>query len=165
MVRVLFIGTAENRFYNRDDDDNDDYKDMPCLINMEGQICNKDDSISDLEKYKNSLFIFLKNIIGESFYYNTIDPSYTNNIKSIIKEDKYYLGHISSLLHLVDPKFHNHFDYIIVTNCYRDLFNKSNIDKLNLLSKYNNKIYIINEIQYIINDYMKNNLQFQFISP
>ena len=161
MSHVLFVGTVENRFYKQNNID--DYTDMPPLINMEGEICNEDYEISDLEKHKNYLFTFLKNIIGNSFYYNTVDPEYTNNIKSINKEDSYYLGHLSSLLHLIDSKYNNYFDYIIITNCYQDLFNKINIDKLNLLSKYDNPIYIIKGVPYIINDYMINNLHFQFI--
>ena len=163
MSRVLFVGTVENRFYKQDN--SDDYIDMPPLINMDGEICNKDDEISDLEKHKNYLFTFLKNIIGNQFHYYTVDPVYSNNIKIIDNEDDYYLGHLSSLLHLIDSKFHNYFDYIIITNCYQDFFNKNNIDKLNLLSKYDNRIYIFKEVPYIINDYMINNLQFHFISP
>ena len=62
---------------------------------------------------------------------------------------------------------HNRFDYIVITNCYQNLFTKTNVDKLNKLSKNNNKnltsLYILRGVKYTMNDYIKLNIGFEFI--
>ena len=167
MIRILFVGTTENRYFI--EDNSSDTEDMPPLMDKNGEIFIQDNHLTDLEKNKTELFKLLQMKIGSLFYYNTVDPSYSNE-KKIDTDDPYYLGHYSCLLEELNSSLHNRFDYIVITNCYQDLFTKTNVDKLNKLSKNYNKnnkfmpsLYIIRGVKYNINDYMKNNLGVEFI--
>ena len=167
MIRILFVGTTENRYFI--EDNSSDTEDMPPLMDKNGEIFIQDNHLTDLEKNKTELFKLLQMKIGSLFYYNTVDPSYSNE-KKIDTDDPYYLGHYSCLLEELCPSLNNRFDYIVITNCYQDLFTKTNVDKLNKLTKLTkltklmSSLYIIRGVKYNINDYMKNTLGFEFIN-
>ena len=79
MIRILFVGTTENRFFIKDN--SSDTEDMPPLMNTNGEIFIQDNHLTDLEKNKTELFKFLKTKTHSLFYYNTVDPSYSNEKK------------------------------------------------------------------------------------
>ena len=156
---VLFVGTTENRFFI----DNDSDDEMPNLINKDGTIFDQNSHPTDLEKHKDYLVSYLHTIVGSNLNYHTVDPSYTNNKKQE-HDDVRYKGHYSTLLEDLDSKLDNKYDMIVIMNCYKDLFTNENIDKLNRLGKSKkHKIKIVSDIQYNISDYMKTNLNYQFI--
>ena len=161
MTRVLFVGTAENRYYNEISYD-PELNDMPTLINKDGTIVDELNELTEIEKYKS--FIFKKLGLDKNTKYNTVDPEYSINNKKKEHDTNNYLGHYDCLLEDLDNSLEFKFDYIIITSCYDNLFNQTNIDKLNQLSKYSNRIYILKGVPYTISDYMKNNLFYEFMN-
>ena len=159
MTRILFVGTAENRFNGTK---NDPYlTDLPELIDIDGNIIDETKVLSEIEKYKSLIFETLKLDIDTT--YNTVDPEYSYNKKKE-KDNINYLGHFQCLLEDLDVSLDFKFDYIIITNCYNDFFTQRNIDKLNKLSKYHKCIYILRGVKYVISDYMREKINYKFIN-
>lgn len=156
--QVLFVGTADNRYFIEYDSDDE----MPNLINDNGSLFIQNEHPSDLEKNHTEIFNYLYTQLKGTIYYNTVDPSYSNNRKQK-NDNTTYLGHYSCLLENLDSKLDNMYDLIVITNCYQDLFNTKNIDKIKSLCKSNNKIIIMSDVKYYISDYMKENLNYKFI--
>ena len=166
---ALFVGTAENRTYIDPDED----PEMPDLIDINGKVIDPDDEITELEKYKQQLIKLVSR--NDDIYYYTVDPLYSNVVKKDY-DPKYYLGHYRCNLkdlpcitttEDIYNNLYKQFDYIVITSCYQNFFNKENVDKLNNLLKSPDVrtplVYILYTVKYNISDYMRENLLYKFI--
>ena len=151
-VSILVIGSSENR--NRII--NDDYLDMPQLINSDGSIYDDKIEPSDFDISKNIIFKKISEITNindiDNFKYLTVDPTYDNTLRNInIKDNVNYKGHISSMFHQINDDKINDCNVICVVGCYKDFFDETNILKIsNILEKNGGYLLICDTVIYNI---------------
>ncbi len=157
-VKVLLVGTAENRYPIVEEEE---FLDVPDLVNIyTGEINDFSNEPSDFEYNKLEIInnirkVFGDNTLSESIKYMSVDPSYGLE-KRIDTDDSNYLGHVSTLLENFETKIE--FDAVMIVGCYIDFFNKKNIDKISeLLKKRDGYLLIQDSVPYRIDKYFFTN--------
>ena len=148
-IKVLFVGTAENRWPIIDD-----IPELPDLIDHNGNIVDPLYEKSDLERSRSNILHDIKNIYTGDIIidYMTVDPSYSQQ-KKYGKDDDHYLGHLTCLLE--DVQISEKFDLVSIIGCYKDLFNDDNINKIKSLLKIDGYLSIHDNIEYKFNNNFK----------
>ena len=144
---ILFVGTAYNR-KGKITDDPECY-DMPGLINPDGSLYTNEQEImknSCLDENYKYILPYIKNLLKKEIMFSTVDPTYETNKTKFENDPKNYIGHYSMLFNelkenVTDFDHLKKYAIICVMSCYKDFFDKTNINKINKL--LDNKGYLI----------------------
>lgn len=149
LIKVLFVGTSENRWSIIDD-----IPDLPDLLDESDSIIDPLNEKSNLECYKIDLLDQISNIFDNpaTIKYMTVDPAYGEK-KREKDDDPNYMGHVSELLENLETDIK--FDIVSILGCYPNFFSILNINKIDELLKESGRLIIQDNIPYKFNNYFK----------
>ncbi len=146
---ILFVGTSYNRKTKIIDDP--ECYDMPGLINFDGSLFTKEQELmknSSLDENYKYIIPFLENLLKKEIEYFTVDPTYETNKTKFGDDPKNYKGHYSMLFNELNENITKKFAVICIMACYKDFFDKNNIDKINKLLDVNGYLIIYDSVPY-----------------